>query len=130
MTIFIVKNSEETKVFATRKLAESWANIIRDAVITEHEVLNKTNEERFFELANEISANPDWFKRKLSKKDLRAYDNGDDPFGDIVNWAERQLEMCEDVDDLIEDSNETRDEWFGYELYVLEMLVKENRIKV
>ena len=86
-----------------------------------------TNEEKFYEVANEIISNPDKYVRKLSDKDIEAYDNGDDDFGDIVLWAERQLDMCEDVADLIKGSGETREEWFAYEVECLESLIHQNR---
>ena len=86
-----------------------------------------TNEEKFYELANEITSNPEGYVRKLSDKDIEAYENGDDEFGDIVLWAERQLNMCEEVDTLIEGSGETREEWFAFEVECLESLIHQNR---
>ena len=31
------------------------------------------------------------FVRKLSDEDIEAYESGEDEYGDIVDWAERQL---------------------------------------
>ena len=85
------------------------------------------NEKKFYELAHEIIEHPDNYVRKLSDKDIEAYDNGDDAFGDIVLWVKRQLDMCEYLDDLIEDSEETKEEWFAYEVECLELLIYQNR---
>lgn len=86
-----------------------------------------TNKDKFYNLANEITSNPEGYVRKLSDEDIEAYENGDDDFGDIVLWAERQLDMSENVDDLIKDSDETEEEWFGYEVECLELLIQQNK---
>ena len=86
-----------------------------------------TNKDKFYELANEIISNPEAYVRKLSDKDIEAYDNGDDAYGDIVLWAERQFDMSEIVYDLIKDSDETEEEWFAYEVECLESLIYQNR---
>ena len=78
-----------------------------------------TNKDKFYNLANEITSNPEAYVRKLSDEDIEAYENGDDDFGDIVLWAERQLQSAKHPS-LID---ETEEEWFGYELEVLESLV-------
>lgn len=74
-------------------------------------------ERLFTALAEEIQDNPSGYVRKLSRKDIKAYDEGDDEFGDIVNWAERQLESASNVEELL--GGETREDWFEAEYNIL-----------
>lgn len=78
---------------------------------------NGKYETLFLELAEEIQDNPSGYVRKLSRKDIKAYDEGDDEFGDIVNWAERQLEAASNVEELL--GGETREDWFEAEYNIL-----------
>ena len=82
----------------------------------------KTMRETFEDLAEWIIMNEELFVRKLSDEDIEAYECGDDDFGDIVLWAERQLDMVDNLDDIDEDE----EDWCAEECHLLERLIKEN----
>ena len=82
----------------------------------------QTMREAFEDLAEWIIMNEELFIRKLSDEDIEAYENGDDDFGDIVLWAERQLDMLDNFDDFGEDE----EDWCAEEHHLLERLIKEN----
>jgi len=77
--------------------------------------------ELFEDLAEWIIMNEELFVRKLSDEDIEAYKNGDDDFGDIVLWAERQLDMLDNFD-----VGEDEEDWCAEEYHLLERLIKEN----
>lgn len=72
----------------------------------------------FLELARKVSNNPTNYVRKLSRKDIIAYEIGVDEFGDIVNWAERQLDSARYVEEWLSDG-ESREDWFEAEYDLL-----------
>lgn len=78
---------------------------------------NGKYETLFLELAEKVSNNPKNYVRKLSRKDIRAYENGDDEYGDVVNWAERQLDSARNVEELLD--GESREDWFEAEYDLL-----------
>lgn len=77
-------------------------------------------EDKFRSLANFILDNEELFVRKLSDEDIEAYETGEDEYGDIVDWAERQLAV--DVEEIDEDV----DEWYEEEYNILKVLLKDN----
>ena len=77
-------------------------------------------EDKFRSLANFILDNEELFVRKLSDEDIEAYESGEDEYGDIVDWADRQLAV--DVEDIDEDA----DEWYEEEYNTLKVLLKDN----
>lgn len=76
-------------------------------------------EDKFRSLANFIIDHEELFVRKLSDEDIEAYETGEDEYGDIVNWAERQLEVD------VEDTGEDVEEWYEEEYNLLKVLLKE-----
>ena len=77
-------------------------------------------EDKFKSLANFIIDYQELFVRKLSDEHIDAYNSGEDEYGDVVDWAERQLSV--DVEDIDEDA----DVWYEEEYNLLWTLLKEN----
>lgn len=89
--------------------------------------LDSLHEIEFKALAKFVLDNKELFNRKTSDKEIQAYEDGDDEYGDIVFWAERQLEAADDAYDICEESGEVPSEWFEEEVAVLRRLIDENR---
>lgn len=95
---------------------ELW-HIIEDNFLAGHDALY---EFKFTSLADFIIYHEELFVRKLSDEDIEAYDCGEDEYGDIVNWAERQLAVD------VEDTGEDVETWYEEEYNTLKTLVKVN----
>lgn len=104
-------------------LLERFITVPDDLQTAIQYTLDNLHEAEFKALASWIIDNPTRFRRKLTRKDIKAYESGDDEYGDIVNWAERQLEASEDAFEICEESGEVLAEWYEEEVAVLEGLI-------
>lgn len=86
----------------------------KDLQIAIKHTVDNLYELEFCESAKYIIQNPDLFER-----------DGDDEYGDIVFWAERQLEVADEVFDICEESGEIPAEWFEEEVAVLRNLIEK-----
>lgn len=83
---------------------------------------------KFYKLAFEIVSNPSKFIRKTSTYHVKRYESGIDDYGDIVNWASRQLEAAKSAKYLAKNSGISVRVWFKYEAEILEMLMHKYAI--